>query len=126
MAKIMIYTDWESCIGHTENKLDWEVGEFTHVNDKHNPGKGKRVMVYANLELDELGLEVVKYVFSNSKLTKNSKFYEVLNSIVEQIISLNKDGYGEVIVKEREEARLRHEAVVERWADYFLKNVRAY
>ena len=105
MAKYMIYTDWNDCIGYRKNPLDREVGEFAYINDKNNPGKGKKVMVYANFEWDTLDLEVVKYVFNKTPLT--DKFHEVLNSMIEEIISLNKIGYGQKILRMKEEQRLR-------------------
>ena len=99
MAKYMIYTDWENVIGYTENKLDWEVGDFTVVQPKKD-GKNIKVMVYANFELDKMGLEVMKFVFKKHHLT--NKFHEDLNSIIEEFIHLNKINFGEEIVKERE------------------------
>lgn len=90
----MIYTDWEHRLGYRENKYDWEVGEFTNLSDKKAPQKGYRVMVYANLKLDEYGLEVLKHVFktyaSKRAFPAPNKIYDYLNSMIEDIYRLLK------------------------------------
>lgn len=92
MKTFMIYTDWENRLGFIENKHDWKVGEFTYVSDKKDPKKGNRVMVYANLNLDEIGEEVIKYVFKDYKrkiaFPKPNKIYKHLNFLVETVYSV--------------------------------------
>lgn len=103
MKKIfMIYTDWEYRLGYRENKHDWEVGEFTYVTDKRDSLKGHRVMVYANLKLDESEEEVLKYVFKEyimkTSFPAPDKIYKHLNSLIEDIYRIIAEGGNKTLI----------------------------
>ena len=74
-------------IGIRENKLEWEVGDYTVVNE--NTGN---VMVYALLNLTENGLFVVRKLFKKIYLEcKRNEFEESLNLVVESLQKLTSD-----------------------------------
>ncbi len=87
-------------IGIRENKLGWEVGDFTVV--KENAGK---VMVYALMNLTENGWYVARKMFKEIfHQCKRSKFYEQLNLVVESLLKLTSDESRCQKIKEHLEA----------------------
>lgn len=74
-------------IGIRENKLEWQVGDFTIIKENQ-----EKVMVYALMDLTDNGWSAVrnsfKYIFNKCK---RSKFHEQLNLVVESLIELTSD-----------------------------------
>ena len=83
-----IYTDFDRRrIGMRENTMEWKVGDFTKIKN----GQGE-VMVYALVNLSENAEYVIKKIWHDLyRQNRCEKFYEMLNRVVEAVISITSD-----------------------------------
>lgn len=87
-------------IGIKENKLEWQVGDFTIIKENQ-----EKVMVYALMNLTENGWYAARKMFKEIfNQCRRTKFYEQLNLVVETLLKLTSDESRCAMIKERLEA----------------------
>lgn len=87
-------------IGIKENKLEWQVGDFTIIKENQ-----EKVMVYALMNLTENGWYAARKMFKQIfNQCRRIKFYEQLNLVVETLLKLTSDEARCTMIKERLEA----------------------